>query len=362
MAEQPSVAALSAFVNQLNDMVKLAGSPSLSDLRKMSQSGRRVLAESTTHDILTGKRKRVPEWAWVSSFVAACKLAAEQTGLDAHALGDTQTWHQRWLVAREAQPDPSDTSPATPPTRPAEAQPILTPAPPPSLPPSSLPPPPLLPPSSLLPSPSLPTPPPSPPTPPWPSRRLTAPVVINKPETGNASTPPTERERQLQVYGRIGTRLLHQGHPGDGPQCMRLAVITLLKGWPEVARHWLRRASDAGHCEAPELFNHPQRQQAAAELAYGYGCHYQSAQLGQLSFAMFFFRLAGDNGHAEAAYQLALAHRGKGEHWAAAAWFRRAALNGHPRAATEFDDASEHFSQTQWHIHEVDLIEEPPTR
>ncbi|MEV0593203.1 hypothetical protein [Nonomuraea cavernae] len=279
MAEQLRVAALCAFVNQLNELLTLAGSPPLSELRKISRCGKRDLAESTTHDILTGKRKKVPDWAWVYSFVTACRTAAEETGLDVGDLGDPKAWNERWLAARETQPNPPDAS------DPEE-----------------------------------------------------------RPENGDVPPPlPSNREHELRVYGRTGTRLLRECEVGDGRDCLRLAVIALLRGWPDEARQWLRRAGEAGHRDVPELVGQPGRRQAA-ELAYVYGCDYRWRQL---SVAMFFFRLSGVNGHAEAAYQLARAHQLKGEHRAATNWFHRADANGHPQAAAELD-GSWRRTTSQW--------------
>ncbi|MFI7143798.1 hypothetical protein ACIBO2_02715 [Nonomuraea sp. NPDC050022] len=395
MAEEHRVAALRAFVDQLNELVELAGSPTLDKLRKLSKSTGvaglcRELAESTTHDILTGKRKRVPDWEWVSSFVTVCTMAAEQTGLDVQVMGDTQAWHQRWRAARGIRPDSAGTAGIAGTPHAAELSPVATPPPAQQV-------------DARQPhawqadvrqldarqAPMEPAP--------WSAAgrptvgRLTSPAVIRKPEqqppTKTAPEPPANTmsepltkampeslantmpepltrtapeplakttpeplpaatQRLLQIYGRIGTRLLRRTDAGSGQDCMRLAVIALLKGWPDEAHHWLRQARDAGQHEASELFNHPHRRRAAAELAYGYGHEYQSTK--QPNIAMFFYRLAGDGGHAEAAYQLALIHQRRGEDCAAASWFRLADLCGHIRAGTELDDASERLTQTPW--------------
>jgi TPR repeat protein len=162
--------------------------------------------------------------------------------------------------------------------------------------------------------------------------------------------PPHSEATQLllQIYGRTGVRLLRRSDARNGRDCMRLAVIALLKGWPDEARRWLHCAGDAGHGDAITLLYDPHWKREAAELAYHYGCEYQRADPRQLSVAIFFYRLAGDHGHPEAAYRLALAHQRKEEDWAAAMWFGRAATNGHPTAATEFHDASEHLIQAPW--------------
>ncbi|MEV4096435.1 tetratricopeptide repeat protein [Streptosporangium saharense] len=340
MAHSHHVATLRAFIAQLNELRELAGSPTLSDLRRISRpSGKnpglaRELTESTTHDILSGKRKRVPGWPWVSSFVAACTTAAERTGLDVSTLGDTDVWHRRWRAAHLGNPTHSD---------PADRD-----APESRRPPSV---------ETLSP---LPQDEPSP---------FTPPAVRPRPEdreedreqrpalprrtrqrSDATSEPPLSEDDQhrLEVYGRTGARLLQHSDVGNGDDCMRLAVIALLKGWPEEGRQWLRRAGDAGHADAPALFNDPQQLRAAAELAYRYGRHYQRAGPEHLSVAMFFYRLAGNHGQADAAYRLAMIHQSKGEDWAAASWFSRADNNGHPKAARKFDGASEQLTQAPW--------------
>ncbi|MEU8041073.1 hypothetical protein [Streptosporangium sp. NPDC049078] len=288
MVEEHRDAALRAFVDQLNELRDLAGSPALSRLRTISKlisedSKDRILATSTTHDILSGKRKHAPSWEWVSCFVAACTMAADRTGLDVRRMGDLQVWHQRWLTARDAQPDPP-----APPRRPITAQ--------------------AAPPEPVRPLRQRPasTPVVSPPAPP-------VRADVPRPATPTGSAPlPEERQRLLEIYGRIGTRLLEHSQDGSVEDCMRLAVIALLRGWPPEALHWLRRASDAGQTDAAGLFNHPHRLQVAAELACRYGRHYQCFP-SKLSVATFFYRLAANHGHAEAAYRLSMIRQTKEE-------------------------------------------------
>jgi transcriptional regulator with XRE-family HTH domain len=100
--------ALHDFIEQLARLREDAGGPSLPVLRKLSEQARRpagraprVLAESTTHEILCHKRKRWPEWEWVASFVSACLVfAADAAGVDARRLGDLGEWRSRFLAAR----------------------------------------------------------------------------------------------------------------------------------------------------------------------------------------------------------------------------------------------------------------------
>src|SRR5262245_32960840 len=59
-----------------------------------------VLAPSTTHDILTRKRRRWPKWSWVASYVNAGHAAAEQTGLPVEPLGTLADWNARFRTAK----------------------------------------------------------------------------------------------------------------------------------------------------------------------------------------------------------------------------------------------------------------------
>jgi hypothetical protein len=113
-------AALQNFIAELNEAWEAAGPPSYSRLEKLSeQFGAseqarglrvRVLAASTTHDILTGKRRSLPEWAWVVSFVNVLRIAAVENALDPDMVGTVADWKIRHQAARatmrEAQSDP----------------------------------------------------------------------------------------------------------------------------------------------------------------------------------------------------------------------------------------------------------------
>jgi transcriptional regulator with XRE-family HTH domain len=100
--------ALRDFVEQLARLREDAGAPSLATLQRLSEQARvhggkgpRVLAVSTTHEILSHKRKRWPEWEWVASFVGAClAFAAQSTEVDNGQLGDLRQWRCRFVAAR----------------------------------------------------------------------------------------------------------------------------------------------------------------------------------------------------------------------------------------------------------------------
>jgi hypothetical protein len=118
--EDRARAALQNFIAKLNEAWEAAGPPSYSRLEKLSEhfgaseQSRglrvRVLAASTTHDILTGKRRSLPEWSWVVSFVNVLRIAAVENALDPDAVGTVEDWKSRHQTARatmrEAQSDP----------------------------------------------------------------------------------------------------------------------------------------------------------------------------------------------------------------------------------------------------------------
>jgi hypothetical protein len=121
-------AALRHFIAELNAAWEAAGPPSFARLEKLSidlssseQAGGlrlRVLAASTTHEILRGKRRSLPEWGWVVSFVNALRIAAVENGLDADVVGTLAGWkakHQRARLAMRAGADhPDDAEPRDP--------------------------------------------------------------------------------------------------------------------------------------------------------------------------------------------------------------------------------------------------------
>ncbi|MEZ0071784.1 hypothetical protein [Planotetraspora sp. GP83] len=328
MTEHHGVAC-SAFVDELNELRELAGCPTLSELRKLSErtgadgSRRRVLAESTTHDILTGKRSRLPDWPWIASFVAACQAAAAETGLDLVPLGTIQDWLARWRAARTSQPAATPVAPTTPTT---------------------------------------PTTPPSGGQDEAPAPARSSDVAVPK---ADPSPPPisAQMRRYREAFNRTGTRLVRQAEAGDAHACMRLAVLTLLQGWPSESREWLRRAQVEGDRDAMALDRHPDARDMAAELSYRYGREYVTAVADKTSIAMLFFRMAASHGHADAAYELGQLHARKGDQWSAATWFSRAANHHHPHAAAEFNAISERLSNASWNgdwAVQVDLMWHPP--
>ncbi|WP_157249303.1 hypothetical protein [Nonomuraea typhae] len=321
MIQDLSAATRSDFIEQLNELRLRSGNPTLHELQRLSQriGGRdgqyRELAKSTTHDILTHKRKRLPEWWWVSLFVGACHLAAEHHHLQQEPLGNLDDWNARWRAARAclpAPPYPETTQPHPRAREPLHHEPApWEPAPREraSLEWASL----------SLDHPSLDHPSLDHPS-------LDYPSLDDQP-LEVAGDEQRQWERQAEIYGRTGARLLSQLDPNDAHDLLRMAVIALLRGHEDEARAWLRPLAGTGQAEAVRLSDAAAPQLVAAELAYRYGREYLVPPAGRVSVAMFFFRLAAAHGHAEAAYQLALHRRRREEEDPAAAWFGVAAVS-----------------------------------
>ncbi|MGP3921040.1 hypothetical protein [Nonomuraea sp. 10N515B] len=226
-----------------------AGNPPLSHLRKLSRrplpngEERRELASSTTQEILSGKRSRIPSWAWVISFVVACHEAARTGNLDIGPV-DVETWRSRWLHTRNA-----DRAAATPGGRPFTALPAGAPA-------------------AMA-----------------PTDRLTVSETI---------------QCYRETHGRIGARLARLAMNGDADACFQLALLTLLRGWGHDGTEWLRRAVDAGHVGAMALQDSRDLREEAAAVAYQYGCTLEAGGTTKTSIASFFYRLAAETGHPQA--------------------------------------------------------------
>ncbi|HEU5160047.1 MAG TPA: hypothetical protein VFU43_23825 [Streptosporangiaceae bacterium] len=250
MRDANSGAALRSFVEQLNELYQRAGPPKLSRLRQLSEqvvvnqgvTGLRVLAESTTSDILSGKRTRFPDWPWVASFVTACWMAATETAIDPGHLGSVEEWRIRYRKARSAAGDPVASGDAA-------AGPAGPAAP-------------------------------------------SGPAATEPASAGDAPAELTPAMRLLTSYKRTGGRLLRHAEAGDAEAAFRLAVLLLCGDRPVEATEWLRRASRAGHADALELLHHPRQQAVAARHAYRIGRDYEAA--GNLPAALAFLEQAAD--------------------------------------------------------------------
>jgi hypothetical protein len=233
MRDTERAASLQNFIDELNELYQRAGPPKLSRLRRLSEqvvvgqgvTGLRVLAESTTSDILSGKRSRFPEWPWVASFVTACWMAATETAIDPGQLGSVEEWRMRFRKAREE----AGHEIATPPV------PVITAIPREPVPRETLPE--RLPPAELT---------------------------------------PTLR-RFLNTYGRTGGRLLRHAEAGDAESAFRLGVLLLCDDRPREATEWLRKANRAGHDTALELQHQPDQRGAAVQHALRIGGDYEAA-------------------------------------------------------------------------------------
>ncbi|MFF0869916.1 hypothetical protein ACFYUV_49745 [Nonomuraea sp. NPDC003560] len=189
-------AAHRAFINQLNELREQAGSPALAHLRMLSRnplpngSKGRELAASTTQEILSGKRRRLPAWIWVASYVSACHQAAQEGNLDLGPM-DLETWRTRLLHARRDD-QPASASPGRSAVLPATAGP-----------------------ATML--------------------------------SADHLTPEEVIQCYRDVHGRIAARLARTALDGDAEACFHLGLFTLLRGWGHDGMDWLRRAADAGH-------------------------------------------------------------------------------------------------------------------
>jgi len=81
------------FVGDLVELRQRAGKPSYSTLERLS---RHELKRATMSDVLNGIRVNLPDWRFVSAFVAACRAAAEESGLEANDLGTIADWKRHW--------------------------------------------------------------------------------------------------------------------------------------------------------------------------------------------------------------------------------------------------------------------------
>jgi len=90
-SDQLSVA--QRFVRDLSQLRQRAGRPSYSTLERLSEH---KLRRATMSDVLNGNRVNLPDWRFVALFVAACRSAAQESGLDANDLGTVADWKRHW--------------------------------------------------------------------------------------------------------------------------------------------------------------------------------------------------------------------------------------------------------------------------
>jgi NB-ARC domain-containing protein/tetratricopeptide repeat protein len=81
------------FRDDLVSLRQRAGWPSYSKLERVSNH---QLKRATVSDVLNGKRVGLPDWRFVSDFVAACREVARESRLDPGDLGTVADWKQHW--------------------------------------------------------------------------------------------------------------------------------------------------------------------------------------------------------------------------------------------------------------------------
>lgn len=415
-------AALRRFIADLCDAFEAAGPPTYQRLETLSKWRANepaggpverprvlVLAHSTTHDYLNGKRDMLPPWPWVASFLIVLRDAAVENSLDPAAIGTPADWHDKYRAVRAALntarrqerqggqplPAPVPADPAVPaPPGPALSRPASSPGPDsdkastnpgpakkdpsehaprptpsgpdaPSCPPHHSAPdttaaPPTSPPPADEPGPATARQPPhSAPTGHLRTRAglLTASAIapagtdqlsqLDRPTADvQATDPPPEptiqRRRYIETYGRTGMRLLRHAEADEGKAegipAYRLAVLLACDDRPAEAVYWLRRAAHAGHTDARRLADDwdphnttaPPYYWQATDAAYQVGLDYE--RKGQPFAAAVFYHRAALNGHTDAAYRYGLHLHGIGKPRLAEPWLNRAAVNGHPQA------------------------------
>src|SRR5919198_2027046 len=111
MSDAARALALKHFVAELNRIWKAAGPPSFAEFEAMSRkftqplrpSGLRVLvlAHATTQGILAGRRRTLPKWPWVASFVIVLRTVAARNGINPDSIGTLEEWKARHAAADE---------------------------------------------------------------------------------------------------------------------------------------------------------------------------------------------------------------------------------------------------------------------
>lgn len=386
MSGDPAATARHQFIERLAKLRQDAGQPSLPALRRLSEklagpaSARRILTESTTHDILSGKRRGLPTWIWVAAYVRACHAAAQHAELDPARLGSLDDWHRLWAAAWDAARG-TDATPLsaplpTPQTAPHAGlatvpHPVAEIAPRPleiaphpgsaAKPPAAL---------ETAPQATLQRAPRSVPLPAahalvQPSvRPIAAAATAASSVTSSAMAtlpPPPQRtrsdpgsespeclaefgpigqrgetlKRYLRAFGVLGGRLLVLAEDGDSAAAYRLGVLLSCDGRPQEGLAWLERAARDGVSDASHLSDE-RVPTLAAEAAYQLG--QASDRAGDSDAALVYYKVAANCGHAKAAYHAGTNLTSAGEPFAAGYWFGKAVHLGHPDADQHLND------------------------
>jgi hypothetical protein len=91
--ETPDTQAIELLINELKELKRRAGMPSLGELVTLSK---KKISKSTLNDVLSGRRIKPPQWRFVSAYVVACQAAAQSTGIDPKRLGTLDEWFVFW--------------------------------------------------------------------------------------------------------------------------------------------------------------------------------------------------------------------------------------------------------------------------
>jgi hypothetical protein len=103
-------AAHDSFIEDLNRAFRAAGPPTYSQLQQVSERLRArggaakvdVLTRSNTHEILHGRRRQLPKWFWVWSFVTVLRSLATANGFSADSIGTMDEWKLKYDSVRAA--------------------------------------------------------------------------------------------------------------------------------------------------------------------------------------------------------------------------------------------------------------------
>jgi len=97
--EIPQTRATSLFIDDLRELQRRAGSPTLGELAGYSQK----TSEDTFRRLISTHRASLPPWGQVAAFVTACHTAAESTGMNKDQLRTLKEWSARWESARNCE-------------------------------------------------------------------------------------------------------------------------------------------------------------------------------------------------------------------------------------------------------------------
>ena len=112
----PGTATLDEFIGRLVLLREECGSPSLRDLvasstqvmhrHRHERSRLQTLSVTALSDHLGRRRKHLPAWGWVATYVLACQEYARTSGacLDDPGTATLPAWHERYRAARAVSP------------------------------------------------------------------------------------------------------------------------------------------------------------------------------------------------------------------------------------------------------------------